>query len=161
MEWILSFFYVKFIYWCKICLLMIYVCSAPVLVGCSVFWIFVVTMLLNTKSVLITTKQLWWPVCEFDLTLRVLFLVAAFKRTDHHHCPPLAPVSMCSYCLPNPCSFCKTHYPSVVQCYLVHWLNILFIAWPVMRVQRGFVFYIAWNLWGLKLWCQVTKISQK
>jgi len=39
--------------------------------------------------------------------------------------------------------------PSVVQCYLVHWLNILSIAWPVMRVQRGFVFNIAWNLWGL------------
>jgi len=25
--------------------------------------------------------------------------------------------------------------PSVVQCYLVHWLNILSIAWPMMRVQ--------------------------
>jgi len=30
-----------------------------------------------------------------------------------------------------------------VQCYLVHWLNILLIAWPMMRVQRGFVFNIA------------------
>jgi len=37
---------------------MIYVCSAPVLVGCNVFWIFVVTVLLNTKSLLIVTKQL-------------------------------------------------------------------------------------------------------
>jgi len=37
---------------------MIYVYSSPVLVGCNVFWIFVVTMLLNTKSLLIATKQL-------------------------------------------------------------------------------------------------------
>ena len=37
---------------------MIDVCSAPVLIGCNVFWIFVVTMLLNTKSLLIVTKQL-------------------------------------------------------------------------------------------------------
>ena len=36
----------------------LYVCSAPVLVGCNVFWIFVVTMLRNTKSLLIVTKQL-------------------------------------------------------------------------------------------------------
>jgi len=41
-----------------ICLLTMRVCSAPVLVACSVFWIFVVTMLLNTKSLLIATKQL-------------------------------------------------------------------------------------------------------
>jgi len=33
--------------------------------------------------------------------------------------------------------------PSVVQCYLVHWLNILSITWPMMRVQRGLVFNIA------------------
>jgi len=37
---------------------MIYVCSAPVLVGCNVFGTFVVTVLLNTKSLLIATKQL-------------------------------------------------------------------------------------------------------
>jgi len=76
------------------------------------------------------------------------FSSSCFKRTDHHHCLPLAPVSMCSYCLPNPRSFCKIHFPSVVQCYLVHWLNILSITWPMMRVQHGFVFNIAWNLWG-------------
>jgi len=38
--------------------LMIYVCSAPVLVNSNVFWIFVVPMLSNTKSPLIVTKQL-------------------------------------------------------------------------------------------------------
>jgi len=44
--------------WIIECLLTIYVCSAPVLMGCNVFWIFVVTMLLNMKSFLIVTKQL-------------------------------------------------------------------------------------------------------
>jgi len=38
--------------------------------------------------------------------------------------------------------------PSVVQCYLVHWLNILSTAQPMMRVQCGVIFHIAWNLWG-------------
>ena len=68
----------------------------------------------------------YWPMCEFDLTLRVLFQVAAFNvLITIDHCLPLAPVSMCSYCLPNPRSFCKIHFPSLVQCYLVHWLNVL------------------------------------
>ena len=82
----------------------------------------------------------YWPVCEFDLTLRVLFLLSSscFQRTDHHHCLPLAPVSMCSYCLPNPRSLCKIQLPSVVQCYLVHWLNILSITRPMMRVTAWF-----------------------
>jgi len=44
--------------WIIWCLLTMYVCSAPVLVGCNDFWISVVTMLLNTKSLLIVTKQL-------------------------------------------------------------------------------------------------------
>jgi len=41
-------------------LLMIYACSTPVglLADANVFWIFVVTMLLNTKSLLIVRKQL-------------------------------------------------------------------------------------------------------
>ena len=43
-------------------MVMIYVWSALVLVGCNVFWMFVVTMLLNTKSLLIATKQM---VCSF------------------------------------------------------------------------------------------------
>jgi len=48
------------------------------------------------------------------------FSSSCFYCSDHHHCLPLAPVSMCSYCLPNPRSFCKINFPSVVQCYLVH-----------------------------------------
>jgi len=57
------------------------------------------------------------------------FSSSCFQRTDHHHCLPLAPVSMCSYCFPNPHSFYKIHFPSVMQCYLVHWLNILLIMY--------------------------------
>ena len=79
------------------------------------------------------------------------FSSSCFCCSDHHHCLPLAPVSMCSCCFPNPHSFCKIHLPSVVQCCLVHWLNLLLIAWPMMRVQCGFVFNIAWNLWGIPI----------
>ena len=85
-----------------------------------------------------------WPVCEFDLTLRVLLLAVAFNvliTITAYHLP------LYQYCLLNPRSFCKIHFPSIVQYYLVHWLNIFLIAWPMMRLQRGFVFKIAWNLW--------------
>ena len=33
--------------------------------------------------------------------------------------------------------------PSVVQCYLAQWLNILSITQPMMRLQRGIMFHIA------------------
>jgi len=33
--------------------------------------------------------------------------------------------------------------PSVMQCYLAHWLNILSITQPIMRLQHGAMFYIA------------------
>jgi len=96
----------------------------------------------------------YWPVCEFDLTLRVLFLGAAFNvliTITAHHLPLYQCVANLGFCLPNPRSFCKIHFPSVVQCYLVQWLNILSIAWPMVRVQRGFVFNIAWTLfWNWK-----------
>ena len=42
---------------------MIYVCSTTVLVGCNVFWIFVVTMLLNTKSHRIAIKRIGVLYC--------------------------------------------------------------------------------------------------
>jgi len=55
---------------------MIYVRSAPVLVDSNVFWIFVVTMLLNTKSPCIVTKQLvfflateLWTTCYMNFFL--------------------------------------------------------------------------------------------
>jgi len=31
---------------------------------------------------------------------------------------------------------------------LAHWLIILSVAWPMMTLQHGIMFYIAWNLWG-------------
>jgi len=66
----------------------------------------------------------YWPVCKFDLILPVLFL-AAFLT----YWPPslllLAPVSMCTYCLPNPRSFCQIHCSlscAVLPCALVKYL---------------------------------------
>jgi len=85
----------------------------------------------------------YWPVCEFDLTLRVLILVAAFTvliTITAYHLPLYQCVVVAFRIL---VLSVRIHLPSVVQCYLVHWLNILQIAWPMMRVQRGFVFNIA------------------
>ena len=53
------------------------------------------------------------------------FSSSCFQRTDHHHCLPLAPVTMCSYCLPNPRSFSKIHCSlscAVLPCALVKYL---------------------------------------
>ena len=59
---------------------------------------------------------------------------------------PLASVSMYSYCLPNPSSFCRIDCSLNCAEFLVHWLNILSIAQPMMRVQSGVMFHVAWNL---------------
>ena len=83
----------------------------------------------------------YWPVCEFDLTFNVLITITAY-HLPMYQCVPIA-----FWILVLSVRFIV---PSVVQCYLVHWLDILSIAWPMMRVQRGFVFNIAWNLWGYK-----------
>jgi len=78
-----------------------------------------------------------WPVCEFDLTLLVLFLVAAFTvliTITAYHLPLYQCVVIAFRIL---VFFCKIHLPSVVQCYLVHWLNLLLIAWPMMRKKNN------------------------
>ena len=93
----------------------------------------------NAASILACVQAWFNLTCSFS---------SCFKCTDHHRCLPLAPASVCSYCLPNTRSFCKFYCSSIVQCYLVHWLNILSIVQPMVRVQRGVMFYIAWNLWG-------------
>ena len=85
----------------------------------------------------------YWPVCEFDLTLRVLFLVAAFNvliTITAYHLPLYQCVAIAFRIL---VLSVRLIVSLVVQCYLVHWLNIFSIAWPMMRVQRGFVFNIA------------------
>ena len=93
--------------------------------------------------------QHWLVVCKFDLILPVLFLVAAFFNVlttiTACHLPLYQCVAIAFWILVLSVRFIV---PSIVQCYLVHWLNILSIAWPMMRVQCGFVFNIAWNLWG-------------
>ena len=86
-----------------------------------------------------------WPVCKFDLILPVLFLAAFNLLTTitAFHLPLYQCVAIAFRILVLSVRFIVA---SVVQCYLVHWLNILSVAWPVLRVQRGFVFNIAWNL---------------
>ena len=74
------------------------------------------------QHIILACVQFWYnftfPFCS------------CFQRTDHHHCLPLAPVSMCSYCLPNPLVLSVRFFvPSVVQYYLVHWLNIFIFPW--------------------------------
>jgi len=91
----------------------------------------------------------YWPVYKFDLILPVLFLSAfnVLTTITAYHLPLYQCVAIAFRILVLSVRFIV---PSVVQCYLVHWLNILSIAWrPMMRVQHGFVFDIAWNLWGL------------
>ena len=53
--------------------------------------------------------------------------------------------SMCSYCLPNPRSFCKIHCSlncAVLPCALVKYL-VNRMAYDESRLQHGFVFNIA------------------
>ena len=93
----------------------------------------------------------YWPVCKFDLILPVLFLAAfnVVTTITAYHLPLYQCVAIAFRILVLSVRFIVPS--SVVQCYLVHWLNILLIAWPMMRVQHGFVFNIAWNLvWGLE-----------
>ena len=92
-------------------------------------------------------------MCKVDLILPVLFLAAfdVLTTTTAYHLP-LYQDSM-NVCVAIAFRILililsiRLIVPSVVQCYLVHWLNILSIAWPMLRVQRGFVFNIALNLW--------------
>jgi len=84
-------------------------------------------------------------VCKFDLTLPVLFLAAFNVLTiiTAYHLPLYQCVPIAFRILDLSVRFIV---PSVVQCYLVHWLNIVSIAWPMMRLQRGFVFNMAWDV---------------
>jgi len=84
----------------------------------------------------------YWPVCKCDLILPVLFLAAfnVLTTITAYHLPLYQCVAIALQIL---VLFVRFIAPSVVQCYLVHWLNILSIAWPMMSVQRGFVFNIA------------------
>jgi len=79
-------------------------------------------------------------VCKFDLILHVLVLAAFNVLTiTAYHLLLYQCVAIAFRIL---VLFVRFIVPSAVQCYLVHWSNILSIAWPVMRVQCGFVFNI-------------------
>jgi len=84
----------------------------------------------------------YWPVCKFDLILPVLFLAAfnVLTTITAYHLPLYQCVAIAFRIL---VLSVRLIVSLVVQCYLVHWLNIFSIAWPMMRVQRGFVFNIA------------------
>ena len=84
----------------------------------------------------------YWLVCKFDLISPVLFLAAfnVLTTITAYHLPLYQCVAIAFRILVLSVRFIV---PSVVQCYHVHWLNILSIAWPMMRVQRGFMFNIA------------------
>ena len=86
--------------------------------------------------------SIFWAVCKCDLILPVLFLAAfnVLTTITAYHLPLYQCVAIALQIL---VLFVRFIAPSVVQCYLVHWLNILSIAWPMMSVQRGFVFNIA------------------
>ena len=74
-------------------------------------------------------QRIYWPECKFDLILPVLFLAAfnILTTITAYHLPLYQ--SMCSYCLPNPRSFCKIHcslscavLPNLLPCALVKYL---------------------------------------
>jgi len=69
----------------------------------------------------------YWPVCKFDLILPALFLAAVNELTTitAYHLPLNQCVATAFRILVLSVRFIV---PSVVQCYLVHWLNILSIA---------------------------------
>ena len=84
---------------------------------------------------------------------------------------------MCSYCLPNPRSFCKIRCSLSVQCYLVLWLNIFSnqiaydesTAWcHVQGCQFGFFYFwkkAKWNLaffglfWRIRFFMSIWQVS--
>jgi len=73
------------------------------------------------------TLPAYWAVCKFDLTLPVLFPVVFNVLTTiiACHLPLYQCVAVAFRILVLSVRFIV---PSVVQCYLVHWLNILSIA---------------------------------
>ena len=73
----------------------------------------------------------YWPVCKFDLILPVLFLAAFNVLTPNTvYRLPLCQCQCVAIAFRILVISVRFIVPSVVQCYLVHWLNILSIAWP-------------------------------
>jgi len=72
----------------------------------------------------------YWLACKFDLILPVLFLAAfnVLTTITAYHLPLYQCVVIAFRILVLSVRFIV---PSVVQCYLVNWLNILSIAWPM------------------------------
>ena len=88
----------------------------------------------------------YWPVCKFDLTLRVLFLVAAFNvliTITAYHLPLYQCVAIAFWILVLSVRFIFPQLCSVALCILVKYL-VNRMAYDESTVW----FHIAWNLWG-------------
>jgi len=116
-----------------------YVCSAPGLVDPNVFWVFVVTMLLNTKSSLIVTKWLvfffapqsinslfhqmfFWTMCVYNFFLpsEIPWCVAkSLTERWWWHSETSEIALLCSKQAPR-------HYRSVLFCSKKHSVSCLY-----------------------------------
>jgi len=98
----------------------------------------------NAASIL-ACMQVWsGVVCSFFSTFNVLTSIAACNL----------PLCQCTATVFRIFVFSISFIvPSVVLCYLVHWLTILSVAQLMMRLQRGVIFHIGWNHWGIYSRC--------
>ena len=85
----------------------------------------------NAASILACAQV--WSDCSYS------------QRTKQYYCPPLASVSMHSYCSPNVHVLCKFCYP-LAQCYFAQLLTILTTAWHMMKIQCCNVFPLSLKL---------------
>jgi len=84
--------------------------------------------------------SIYWPVCKFDLILPVPFLVAFVVLTTITACH--LPLYRCvAIAFRIHVLSVRFIVPSVVQCYLMHWLNNLVYRTAMIRVQRGVMFH--------------------
>jgi len=133
-----------------------YVCSAPVLVGCNVSWIFVVTMLLKTKLLLIVTEQL------------VLFFAPKRKTTCPIKC--FSKWCTCTIFRPNEISWC------VDKCIIEGWwwhsetseITILCSKqtqrhfWSVLSCSKNTLFRAdCMPMYACQLWSKNTQTGMK
>ena len=94
--------------------------------------------MLRTGSV----RKIFKPVCKFDLVLPVLFLAAfnALTTITAYHLPQYQCVAIAFRIFVLSVRFIV---PSVVQCYLMHWLNILSKVYKICCLEyiRVYVAY--------------------
>jgi len=101
------------------------------------------------------TGLIWFWL--FPASWPVLMTPLAFVST-HSYCLTIKCCDFCKFCFPHVLYSIATAFrilvaslsfivPSVVQWYFVHWLTLLPIAQPMMKLQGCVMFHIALNLW--------------